>query len=613
MPVQTYDVEATGVDPFRRLSASQVNLWKACPRQWYYAYQERLKGPMPPVIIRGNAAEECICRVLRDSPSLITPDASDSLISPLNEKGAPDWEDEGNWMAARLSSRPIEEWPSSREALMEWALSRVEVHFDRCWEAAVEDWQSTQNRAGSLEDVEPEECIEMIHEGIKMHIDEVEKCMAANGGPRLESWRRGEARDEIPAPDGFPLNWNSPHPCAQTHGNVTWCEAWEITRPWFVDPDSKSFTQTTCIPEGWFQGEYDLVYRWDGSINIVDIKASIGKGDRSFSYVGQLRLYAWLWWESHSRSEQVSNLEIWYLGTGTVKSIKLPETSEMEAYQKEISELYQLLRAGNPSIEDCPPEPAPLRHFDAGGVPAEPHIDPDPSARCKGCEYRGFCPKGEHDLELTAERRIERLGHAWPLTPLGEIEPRVDAIGEVIGLSGPELIEDGTIKVNFRLQDGYDRAKVQPAYNGGPSKITRSIAEGARVKVSNALPSLWRGELQLNLDADSEVSIANEEESAPVVDVETRVSIVARVWSIDSFPDGVGNTRWAATLVDATGSAQIVAFKQFIPLSAAAVKRGDTIAILNGEKGEWGGRPQVKCGPGTKVVIVSDAEDVPEF
>ena len=106
-------------------------------------------------------------------------------------------------MAARLSSRPLEDWPTSREALTEWALSRVEVHFDRCWEAAVEDWQSTQNRAGSLEDIEPEECIEMIHEGIKMHLDEVEKCMAANGGPRLESWRKGEARDEIPSPDGF--------------------------------------------------------------------------------------------------------------------------------------------------------------------------------------------------------------------------------------------------------------------------------------------------------------------------------------------------------------------------------------------------------------------------
>ena len=47
---------------------------------------------------------------------------------------------------------------------------------------------------------------------------------------------------------------------------------------------------------------------------------------------------------------------------------------------------------------------------------------------------------------------------------------------------------------------------------------------------------------------------------------------------IDSFPDGVGNTRWAATLVDATGSGpNCFAFKHFIPLSAAAVKRGDTI------------------------------------
>ena len=613
MPVQTYDAEATGVDPFRRLSASQVNLWKACPRQWYYAYQERLKGPMPPVIIRGNAAEECICRVLRDSPSLISRDSNESLISPLNEDGAPDWEDTGNWMATRLNPLDVSDRPKNREELLHWALGRVEIYFEQCWDTAVEDWQSTQNRAGSLEDIESQECLDMIREGIKMHLDEVEKCMAANGGPRLESWRRGEARDEIPAPDGFPLIWKTPHPSVQSEGEVTWCEAWEIARPWFVDPDAKSFTQTTCIPEGWFQGEYDLVYRWDGKINIVDIKASIGKGDRSYNYMEQLRLYAWLWWESHSRSEKVTNLEIWYLGTGTVKQVKLPEDSEMIAYDSELGELYKLLRAGNPSIEECPPEPSVLRYFDAGGVPAEPHIDPDPLARCKGCDYRGFCPNGAHDLGLTTERRLERLGHAWPITPLGEIDARVTAIGEVIGLSGPELEKNGTIKVHFRLQDGYDRAKVQPAYNGGPRKISRAITEGARVKVSNALPGLWRGELQLNLDADSEVSIADEDDSAPVVDVETRVSIVARVWSIDSFPDGVGNTRWAATVVDATGSAQIVAFKQFIPLSAAAVKRGDTIAVLNGEKGEWGGRPQVKCGPGTKVVIVSDAEDVPEF
>ena len=32
-------------------------------------------------------------------------------------------------------------------------------------------------------------------------------------------------------------------------------------------------------PEHWFQGEYDLVYRWGNQIKIVDIKASLGNSD----------------------------------------------------------------------------------------------------------------------------------------------------------------------------------------------------------------------------------------------------------------------------------------------------------------------------------------------
>ncbi len=613
MPVQTFDSEGSSVDTYRRLSASQVNLWKSCPRQWYHAYEERLKGPMPPHIIRGNAAEACICRVLRDSPVLIAPDAPDVLTSPLDGDGRLDWEDTGNWMAARLAARPESDWPAARDALMEWAEARVEVHFEQCWDAAVADWQATKNRSGSLDDIDVEECRTMIVEGIRMHLDEVERCVEANGGPSLAAWRAGEARAEIPAPDGFPLVWTTPHPAAREAGEVTWCEAWEIARPWFVDPDAKSFTQTTCIPEGWFQGEYDLVYRWTGNIDIIDIKASIGKGDRSHGYIEQLRLYAWLWWESHGRGEKAASLAIWYLGTGTIKQVKLPSEAEMEAYLSEYRDLYQMLRVGNPTIDQCPPEPSPLRYFDAGGVPSDPAIDPDPLARCKGCDYRGFCPNGGHDLELGAERRIERFGHAWPVTPIGEIEARVDAVGDVIGLTGPTLKEDGTVEVRFRLQDGYDRAVVKPAYHGGPTKVTRSLVEGARVKVSNAMTSLWRGEVNIELDAASEISLADEDEVAHIVDIETRVNIIGRVWSIDAFPDGKEVNRWAATLVDASGSCAIVAFKQFIPISAAAVSRGDTIAILNGEKGEWGGRAQVKIGPSAKVVIVADGDDVPAF
>ncbi len=54
-------------------------------------------------------------------------------------------------------------------------------------------------------------------------------------------------------------------------------------------------------PEHWFQGEYDLIYRWDNKINIVDLKASIGAGDRSGNYVEQLRMYAMLWWVTNER------------------------------------------------------------------------------------------------------------------------------------------------------------------------------------------------------------------------------------------------------------------------------------------------------------------------
>ena len=135
------------------------------------------------------------------------------------------------------------------------------------------------------------ECRKMVENGIKMHIDQVESCLNNLSSGVLESWRKGENRPEWPAPDGFPLLWTQPHPCARPVGsNVTWAESWEIARPWFVDPDADSFTQTTSHPEGWFQGEYDLVYRWTGRPSVIDIKASQGKGDRSGGYIEQLRL-----------------------------------------------------------------------------------------------------------------------------------------------------------------------------------------------------------------------------------------------------------------------------------------------------------------------------------
>tara|TARA_B100000029_G_scaffold440056_1_gene457007 strand:- start:44 stop:427 length:384 start_codon:yes stop_codon:yes gene_type:complete len=127
------------------------------------------------------------------------------------------------------------------------------------------------------------------------------------------------------------------------------------------------------------------------------------------------------------------------------------------------------------------------------------------------------------------------------------------------------------------------------------------------------MASMWKGEIVLDLDEKSSVKIAEESDEAPIVDIETKVNAVGRIWSINAFPDGEGVSRWSVTLIDQTGSAGVVAFRQFIPLAAAGVKRGDEIAILNGEIGEFNGQPQVRIGPGGRLVVLRDSSEVPEY
>ena len=611
VPVRRPDSENSNVNPYRRLSASQVNAWRKCPRLWYYGWMARLKSPLPPQILRGNAVEECVCRVLRESPTLLSHDSRSSMATPLAEDGSPDWDGQDYWVGPGLSPLSESSIPNDRESLQEWASARAEAHFEKCWESAIRDWESSPNRVGLAEEVDKEEGWQMVESAISLHLDQVQDCIDSSGGPELEGWRSG-ARSYWPAPDGFPREWEGPHPAAGS-GLITWAEAWEVARPWFVDPDAKSFTQTSAHPEDWFQGEYDLVYRWSGKPLIVDLKASIGKGDRSGDYLDQLRMYGWLWWETHDRKEEVEGLEIWYLGTGTVKQVEIPTMEEMRSMNEELEGLYKRIHAQDPDISMCPPDPSPLRFFNKGGVPSETPTHPDERARCNRCDYRGICEGADYELNLPLEERIERFGHAWPVTPIGDLVTRASIVGDVVGLQGPEIMDDGAISLQFTLQDGYDRARVRPSRQGNPRDVTRGISEGSRVRVENGMPSFWRGQLQFDIDDKSSISIANENDVAPVVEVETRASVVGRVWSIDAFPNGVDVHRWSITLMDKTGSAASVAFKQFIPVSAPAISRGDEIAILNGEVGEWAGRPQVRIGPGARVVILKHAEDTIDF
>ena len=523
MPVRRANPEVTGVNPYRRLSASQVITWNNCPRLWYYSYIPKLKSPLPPQILRGNAVEDCISRVLRESPVLISPNDGNLISSPLNEDGSVSYDSDTGWIGPQLDTREQDSWPKNREELEEWAISRAKVHFDYCWNNAISDWESSPNRVGKSDDINPDEGMQMIEAGLRLHLDQVESCMNNNGGPNLDSWRVGQYRPEWPSPDGFPKDWKSPHPCSQKSGSsVSWVEAWEISRPWFVDPDASGFTETTCHPDDWFQGEYDLVYRWNGKIRIVDLKASVGKGDRSGGYVEQLRLYSWLWWETHSRNNEVESLEVWYLGPGTIKQVPIPSEKEMSQLNIDLEKLYQKLH-NNDSLEisDFPANPSPLRYFEVGGIPSEVAVDPDPKARCNRCELRGICENSNYELILPSEKRLEKFSHAWPITPMQEIKTRHTVIGEVRELSGPTLKSDGSIELTFRLVDGYERAKVRTHRQGGLKKVSRSIQNDSRVKIENALTSIWKSELVIDLDSESSISVVEDEESSEMIDIET--------------------------------------------------------------------------------------------
>ena len=86
----------------------------------------------------------------------------------------------------------------------------------------------------------------------------------------MSNWRSG-TREHWPTPDGYGYTINGRHPLAK-QGKVTILEAWEIARPWFVEPEAGQFSMNAIHPNHWFQGEYDLVYRWNGSIKLSTLK-----------------------------------------------------------------------------------------------------------------------------------------------------------------------------------------------------------------------------------------------------------------------------------------------------------------------------------------------------
>ena len=496
MPVQLPNPELDFVGQYNRLSASQVNTWKACPRLWYYEKVRRFVMPQIPILYVGRAVEEAICKTLKESPSLIVSLAPADIYAPtpLDDEGRPDRNYDKKWPAEQLLLLPDSKWPTNSDSLLEWANQRVLSHLAVCLEEMRIEWSKHDRKAGDWEaDVDIERCERMAKNGIRLHMDEVNSCMTTVRQEEVDAWRTGK-RDFWPAPDGRGYSLDV-HPLAQT-GAVTLIEAWEIARPWFVDPDAKPFMMNAVHPEHWFQGEYDLVYRWGGQKKIVDIKASLGNSDRSGDYVEQLRMYAYLWWSTHDK-EPVDSLEIWYLAADTIKTIEVPSQIELEELGVELQSMWSQLREETPRIERCPPDPAPMRTFGPGGVPSD---EAPKMSRCQRCDWSHICPGGEFKDEHPNGGSFHLPGLVTETegTPLDAIKTRHTVTGQVHAIINGNRPRITIAEGNSAFADVQIQAS---EYKDGGPTIPEDLKKGDLVCVENAFFQInYKGALILKVD-----------------------------------------------------------------------------------------------------------------
>jgi len=598
MPVHVAIQETDTVGPYNRMSASQANTYRSCPRLWFYQKIYRFKMPQIPVLFVGRAVEEAICNVLRESPGFVVSNASQHAIgpAPYSDRGEALPGDDYVWPSMGLMPLFPNELPQSKEELLAWALERCRIHLPPALERMRMEWEKDERKAGEWSEVDPDRCLAMVESGLRFHLDEVERCFQADGGPEKASWRKGE-RTLWPAPDGFPHEpFAGGHPLA-VEGPVSWTEAWELARPWFVDPSAPKFTMNAIHPEHWFQGEYDLVYRWSGVPIIVDLKASLGANDRSGDYVEQLKMYAMLWYATHKRNETVGGLQIWYLGHPSIKSVPVPSVDEMEAIEHEMKRLWNELKESTPLLADCPPKPRAMRGFSPGGIPSD---SPDES-RCVRCDWKAVCPGGEGTDEprLPASVQLPSFVQRTPLQEIGSLNPRATVRGELFSVG---YVKDN-IPLKMTLKQGPNTAHIQvvaTANAAGEPTVVVPAMKGAKVLLKDAVFTVnWKGEIVLKMDPFSRLE-ADEDpdvESFDLFDYQAKHNIGGTVvYTYEKSGVGKNGKAWSRKglmLMDHTGACKVEAWADDWNAQYGMLEVGDAVVVANVGLDAWAS--EIRC------------------
>jgi len=608
MPATIVDQDNDVVGPYNRLSASQVNSFQSCPRLWFYEKNLHFKFPQVPVLFVGRAVEDAFCRMLRESPGLISSNASHDTISriPLDGNGQPDRNSDEVWPSQRILPLPDKLLPKSISDIRDWAISRIDAHLPVSLEEMRIEWNKDERKAGDWSDVDPNYCREMCINGIDMHLKELESCMENIDENTLKLWRNGH-REEWPSPDGFGFSLEGTHPLAN-NSKITLLEAWEISRPWFVDPDAANFSLNAIHPDFWFQGEYDLVYRWNGRIKIVDLKASLGKGDRSGDYVKQLRMYAMLWWVTHEKEELVSDLEVWYLGANKVKIIDNPTESELEELEKELKLLWKELKSVDISIENFPPSPSPVRGFLEGGV----KTDPPSEKRCDRCDWSKICPGGSGNDEFPADKSFTVPGNITPIevTPINDLDPRLTIVCDVFS-----VFDSKNKRPSITISQGKSMAKIDilvDKHQDGQRPWPEQISKGDRIMIENAVVTVnWKGELVLKIDPLGMISKTKKEivEHSDLMEFRARWNVVGKmIYKFDKKGVGRNGKQWhrkGIMIMDPSGSMKISGWANDWGTQYDMSQMGDLVLIANTGIDAWATQVRGDISRNSKIQIIS--------
>jgi len=564
-----------------------MNVHATCPRLWWHRRVDQVRPAFSPAMAIGSMLEEAVARVLRASPMHENSGAPHGVLkTPICPDGRPD--SKGKWPVRTLL--PIEQWPSDRETLEEWASLRLDVHLGAMMPLTQMAWESNANRHGDWESLDASRIAEMGRNAISLHLDELKHLVDDSS---LLCWQRlrDGVREQIPAPDGWSPDVELPPEVCSATG---WLGAWFAGRPWFVDPDAALFSMTSIHPYAWFAGEFDFVYRWAEAPSIIDLKASDGTGDFGRGYPNQLTAYAWLWKETHDGQTPLS-LRIWYLDGPHVKEVPIPDDMGFEAWAQQAEALHLRMFDSNRSISQFPAEPSAMVRFQPGGTD-EVRTDED---RCTWCDARLLCEHGRSHV-------------TWPDPPaldtgrwktFDEFRSRWTAAGHAMSLSS---LRDRWPEFSLKDDEGHQRVFVR---QGGPEGL-QEVDLGEYISISDVrVEPRYRGPVIIADDLST--LHRNPDPDLERVELNTfqmRYSIHGIAISLTSklleFDDGRTNPMWSVRLVDASGTCEAIAFGDDVPKIAPSIRRGDHLLMHGIWIGERFGKPQIRLDRSSSVMVI---------